>query len=53
MKVNICIVTFPLSEAGYTPLSNLVNLLSRLANKVYVVSGGAALEKIREFKVRY
>jgi len=48
MKVNVCIVTFPLSEAGYTPLSNLVNLLSRLANKVYVISGGEALEKLKD-----
>ena len=51
MKVNVCIVTFPLGEAGYTPLSNLVNLLSRLANKVYVVSGGAALEKLENSKL--
>ena len=48
MKVNVCIVTFPLSEAGYTPLSNLVNLLSRLANKVYVISGGEALERLKD-----
>jgi glycosyltransferase involved in cell wall biosynthesis len=47
MKVNACIVTFPLSEAGYTPLSNLVKLFSRLVNRVCVVSGGAALENLR------
>jgi len=51
MKVNICIVTFPLSEAGYTPLSNLVKLFSRLSNRVYVVSGGAALEKLENLKL--
>jgi len=51
MKVNICIVTFPLSEAGYTPLSNLVELFSRLSNRVYVVSGGAALEKLENLDV--
>jgi len=51
MKINVCIVTLPLGEAGYTPLSNLVNLLSRLANKVYVVSGGAALEKLENSKL--
>jgi glycosyltransferase involved in cell wall biosynthesis len=50
MKVSVCIVTFPLSEAGYTPLSNLVKLFSRLANRVYVVSGGAALEKIENLE---
>jgi len=41
MKINVCIGTFPLSEAGLTPLSNSVKFFSRLANKVYVVSGGA------------
>ena len=54
MKVNVCILTFPLSEAGYTPLSNLVNLLSRLANKVYVIGGGEALERLEDKeKVRF
>ena len=48
MKINVCTVTFPLSKAGCTPLSNLVNLLSRLANKVYVISGGEALEKLKD-----
>jgi glycosyltransferase involved in cell wall biosynthesis len=47
MKVSVCIVTFPLSEAGNTPLSNLVKLFSGLANRVYVVTGGAALENLR------
>jgi glycosyltransferase involved in cell wall biosynthesis len=50
MKVNVCIVTFPLSEAGYTPLSNLVKLFSALANRVYVVSGGEALTKLENLK---
>jgi glycosyltransferase involved in cell wall biosynthesis len=47
MKANVCIVTFPLGEAGYTPLSNLVKLFSRLSNRVYVVSGDAALEELK------
>jgi len=51
MKVNVCIVTFPLIEAGYTPLSNLVKLFSRLSNRVYVVSGGAGLEKLGNLKL--
>jgi len=51
MKINVCIVTFPLSKAGYTPLSNLIKLLSRLANRVYVVSGGVALEKLEKSEV--
>ena len=50
MKINVCIVTFPLGKGGYTPLSNLVNLLSRLANKVYAVSG-AVLEKLENSKL--
>ena len=47
MDVNVCIVTFPLSQAGHTPLSNLVKLFSRLANRVYLVSGGVALENLK------
>jgi len=46
LKTAVCIVTFPLSEAGYTPLSNIVKVISRISNRVYVVSGGAALEKL-------
>lgn len=47
MKVNACIVTFPLGRAGFTPLSNLVKLFSRLTNRVYVVSGGFALDNLK------
>jgi glycosyltransferase involved in cell wall biosynthesis len=47
MKVNVCIVTIPLSEAASAPLANLVKLFSRLANRVYVVSGGAALNALK------
>jgi glycosyltransferase involved in cell wall biosynthesis len=47
MKASVCIVTFSLSEAGHMPLSNLARLISRLANRVYVVSGGAAMENFR------
>lgn len=46
MKGDICIVTFPLSEAGYTPLSNSVKLLSQLSENLYIISGGAALKKL-------
>lgn len=53
MKVNVCIVTFPLSEAGYTPLSNAVKLFSGLANRVYVVSGGEALEKLGNLELDF
>ena len=41
-EINVAIVTFPLSQAGHTPLSNLVKLFSRLADRVYVVSSGIA-----------
>jgi len=47
MKAKVCIVTFPLGQAGCAPLSNLVKLFSRLADRVYVVSGGASLENLK------
>lgn len=47
MKANVCIVTFPLEQAGITPLSNLAKLLSRLADRVFVVSGGLALANLK------
>lgn len=43
----ICIVTFPLSQAGYVPLSNLVKLFGESVGKVYVISGGEALQKMK------
>lgn len=46
-EVNVAIVTFPLSQAGHTPLSNLVKLFSRLVDRVYVVSGGVASENLK------
>lgn len=46
MILNICIVTFPISSTGTTPLSNLVKLLSEVADRVYVVSGGKGSEKM-------
>ena len=46
MKINVCVVTFPLGLSGYTPLSNLVRILSGLASRIYLVSGGVALEKL-------
>ncbi len=47
MKANVCIITFPLSEAGYAPLSNLGALLSKLASRVYIISGGEALALLK------
>ena len=52
-KINVSIVTFPLGQASYTPLSNLINLFSQLANRVYAISGDAALENINlDFNVQ-
>jgi len=43
----VAIVTFPLGESGGIPLSNLIALSSRIADRVYVVSGGAALKGLK------
>jgi len=40
-KLNIGIVTIPISEAGLTPLSNLVDILSSFSGKVRLITGGA------------
>jgi len=45
-KKDVCIVTFPLLHAGYTPISNLTRLISKIAGTVYLISGGPALEKL-------
>jgi glycosyltransferase involved in cell wall biosynthesis len=45
--VSVCVVTFPLGEAGRTPLSNLTNLLSEIVDRVIVISGGPALSNLR------
>ena len=37
---NLCVVTFPIIGSGTTPLSNLLKILSNLADSVYVISGG-------------
>ena len=39
---NIGIVTFPLRQSGVAPLSNLIEILTPLAENIYVVSGNAA-----------
>jgi len=38
-KPNIGILTFPISEAGNIPLSNLVEILNPLSNNLYLVTG--------------
>jgi len=47
MKVNVGIVTFPLSQAGCVPLLNLIKMFSRLTYEVYVVSGSTALKDLK------
>jgi glycosyltransferase involved in cell wall biosynthesis len=39
--IKIGIVTFPISEAGTTPLSNLVYTLCFLSGKIFLITGGA------------
>jgi glycosyltransferase involved in cell wall biosynthesis len=38
-KANIGVITFPISEAGNIPLSNLVDILERLSNNLYIITG--------------
>ena len=45
MKDNISVVAFPMSHE--IPLSHLLQLLSEIVDKVYVISGGVALEKVK------
>jgi glycosyltransferase involved in cell wall biosynthesis len=37
-SLNVCIITFPIVKSGCSPLSNLVNLNSKLVGKVFVIS---------------
>ncbi len=47
IKMGVCIVTFPLGEAGLTPVSHLVEIISSLARNVCLITGGAALADSR------
>ena len=38
-KLNIGIITFPISEAGNVPLSNLVDILYPLSDDIYLITG--------------
>ncbi len=38
-KQNIGILTFPISEAGNIPLSNLVDIVHPLSNNIYLITG--------------
>ncbi len=38
-KQNIGILTFPISEAGNIPLSNLIDIVHPLSNNIYLITG--------------
>jgi len=49
-QLDIGIITFPISEAGTIPLSNLINVLCPLSNELHVVTGGAGYTSFVENK---
>jgi len=40
-KMNVGIVTFPISDSGITPLSNLINVMQPLLGQMHLVTGNA------------
>ena len=42
------IVTFPISEAGVLPLSNLAHILLTLSGEIYLITGGAGYTAFRD-----
>ena len=42
-KLRVGIITFPLSESGIVPLSNLVHVLCSLSNTIHIVSGSNSI----------
>ena len=49
-KPNIGILTFPISEAGNTPLSNLVDISDSLSNDIYLITGNNGYDFLKEDK---
>ena len=49
-KPNIGILTFPISEAGNIPLSNLVDILCPLSNDIYLITGNEGYTFFKEDK---
>jgi len=37
-RLNTCIVTFPISAAGFPPLANLMSIICKFSRKVYIIS---------------
>jgi glycosyltransferase involved in cell wall biosynthesis len=47
---NICILTFPISKSGITPLSNLVDILYPLSNNLYLITGNEGYTFFKDYK---
>ncbi len=39
--MRVCVVTFPISEAGTVPLSKLIDILHTVSKKIYLITGNA------------
>lgn len=39
VRQNVCIVTFPVNKAGYTPLLNIVDILYHLCDSSHIITG--------------
>jgi len=48
--VRVCVVTFPISEAGNIPLSNLVAILHSFSSHTYLITGDAGYSLFKEDK---
>lgn len=59
MRKNIGVVTFPTSDAGILPLSNIVDILYPLSSDIYLITGNAGYnffrknEKIHVYGVKH
>jgi glycosyltransferase involved in cell wall biosynthesis len=58
-KPNIGILTFPISEAGNIPLSNLVDILGGISNDLYIITGNEGYkffeddERVHTYGIRH
>ena len=48
--MRVCVVTFPIGEAGNIPLSNLISILGSLSTDIYLITGNAGYMFFREHK---
>jgi len=46
-KLNVGILTFPISEAGNIPLSNLINIMFASSYKMYLISGNEGYNRFK------